>query len=88
MASDAASELTPADVPGLRVVARLHDQVAQGDYVRASELRMWLDNYGLTPKGRVDRRILPAVKPEAEKPAGKSKPASEYAHLKVVATED
>ena len=41
---------TPDDVPGLRQVVRLYDQVERGEYQRASELRLQMDTYGITPK--------------------------------------
>ena len=44
------------DVPGLRVMVKLYDQVERGEFVRAGELRLWMDTYGLTPKGQQDRR--------------------------------
>jgi hypothetical protein len=86
--SFAVSNLSPGDLPGLRVVARLHSAVVGGDYTRAPELRLWLAGYGLSPKGLQDRRWKAPEVPEAAKPAGKSKPASDYAHLNVVVSED
>src|SRR5437660_281046 len=38
----------PADLPGLRVVVLLYDQVHRGEHQRAAELRLWLDTYGLS----------------------------------------
>jgi hypothetical protein len=48
-------------VPGVGVVVRLSDAVERGNFARASEYRLWADNYGITPKGRQDRRWLPPV---------------------------
>ena len=60
---------TPEDVPGLRMVAQIYDSVERGNYQRASELRLWMDTYGLTPKGQQDRRWRPPDEPKAAKPA-------------------
>lgn len=51
-----AAHWSEGDLPGLRVAIRLYDQVERGDYVRAGELRMYCDTYGITPKGQQDRR--------------------------------
>jgi len=64
MGSCAASHWTRGDVPSMRVVVHLHDQVERGEYRYAGELRLWMDNLGLSPKGRQDRRWLePASDP-------------------------
>jgi hypothetical protein len=54
-----ASFWTPADLPGLRQLVRLYDQVERGEFTRASELRLQMDTYGITPKGQQDRRWRP-----------------------------
>jgi hypothetical protein len=74
-----ASHWTPADLPALEQVIRLYDQVERGEYQRATELRMMMDTYGITPKGQQDRRWKP---PEAA-PAPAPKP-QHYGHLKAV----
>ena len=51
-----AGNWTPDDLPSLRFVIRLWDRVNRGDVKRAAELRQWMDGYGLTPKGQMDRR--------------------------------
>jgi hypothetical protein len=89
-----AAHWSPEDLPGLRVVILLYDQVQRGEYVRAAELRLQMDTYGITPKGQQDRRWRrpPNVDPEAfegddDEPAPeKPKPTSEgpYGHLKSV----
>lgn len=61
---------TTADVPALRQMIRLFDQVERGEFVRATELRMMMDTYGVTPKGQQDRRWKA---PEVDV-AGKGKP--------------
>jgi hypothetical protein len=66
MASWFAAHWSPDDLPGLRVVILLHDQVMRGEYQRANELRLQMDTYGITPKGQQDRRWAP---PAEEKPA-------------------
>ena len=66
-----AAHWTPDDLPGLRQVIRLYDQVERGEFQRASELRLQRDTYGITPKGQQDRRWArpdAAATPEAAKP--------------------
>jgi hypothetical protein len=60
---------TPEDVPGLRMLALIYDAVEGGDFTRAPELRMWMDTYGITPKGQQDRRWRPPDEPATAKPA-------------------
>jgi len=69
-------------VPGLRVIILLFDQVQRGNYHRAAELRLYMDTYGLTPKGAQDRRWQPPNEEESVHPSI-AKPR-EYAHLRVV----
>lgn len=78
-----AAHWTPDDLPGLRQVIRLYDQVERGEYVRMTELRQMMDNYGITPKGQQDRRWTP---PRAEQPAAEAAPAAGklYGHLRAV----
>lgn len=74
---------TIADLPGLRQLIRLYDQVERGEFQRCGELRMQMDTYGITPKGQQDRRWRP---PKVEPPvhqAGESD-AGQYAHLRRV----
>jgi hypothetical protein len=54
-----ASHWTPDNLPDLRTCIRLYDQVERGEFTRATELRMWEDNLGITPKGQQDRRWSP-----------------------------
>jgi hypothetical protein len=49
----------PEDLPGLRQVIRLYDQVERGEFQRSGELRLEMDTYGITPKGQQDRRWQP-----------------------------
>jgi len=51
-----ASHWTPDDLPGLRTLIRVYDQVERGEFQRAGELRLQMDTYGITPKGQQDRR--------------------------------
>lgn len=77
---------TPSDLPGLRQVVRLYDQVERGEFQRASELRLQMDTYGITPKGQQDRRWkqpTPAPAPAAATPTkSKRKPPGHYSHLR------
>jgi hypothetical protein len=40
---------------------RIYDQVERGEFQRCGELRLQMDGYGLTPKGRQDRRWKPPM---------------------------
>ena len=80
MCSWVAAHWTPDDLPGLRVVIRLWDQVERGEYQRANELRLQMDTYGITPKGQQDRRWKP---PESDATTTAQEPASAYGHLRV-----
>lgn len=84
MAAWFASHWSLDDLPGLRVLVRLYDQVERGEYQRAGELRLQMDTYGITPKGQQDRRWAPPAKPEeAEQPV--TEPSrSRYGHLRAV----
>ena len=50
-------------------------------HVRATEFRLGMDTFGISPKGQQDRRWLP---PKAEDEAPAKSPSGRYAHLKVV----
>jgi hypothetical protein len=54
-----AAHWMPGDLPALRHLARLYDRVDRGDSRLAGELRLWMDTYGITPKGQQDRRWAP-----------------------------
>lgn len=83
MGSWIAAHWTPEDLPGLRQLVRLYDQVERGEFQRSSELRLQMDTFGLTPKGRQDRRWKPPAKDEGTQP--KSQPTSgRYGHLRDV----
>ena len=72
----------PSDLPALRQLIRLYDQVEQGECQRAAELRLQMDPSGITPKGQQDRRWRPPVVPAGA--ARKSKTGKAYGHLKTV----
>lgn len=78
-----AAHWTTSDLPGLRQVIRLYDQVERGEFQRATELRLQMDTFGITPKGQQDRRW---VKPDAGAPAegGGGPKGSAYSHLRAV----
>lgn len=85
MGSWFASFWTPADLPGLRQLVRLYDQVERGEFQRAAELRLQMDTYGITPKGQQDRRWRPPKTEGADKPStGKGSRSSRYGHLSSV----
>lgn len=82
-----AAHWRPEDVPGLRQVIRLYDVVERGEMQRATELRLAMDTYGITPKGWQDRRWEPPAAP-APVPSGKPAPATDnpYGHIRLVAS--
>lgn len=91
MESWVAAHWLPTDLPGLRQLIRLYDQVERGEFQRHAELRLAMDTYGLTPKGQQDRRwarpgwVLPA--PAEADPEEAKAPLEEedpYRHLRVV----
>lgn len=73
----------PEDLPGLRQLIRLYDEVERGEFQRASELRLQMDTYGITPKGQQDRRWRPPASDPAPKRA-KSSSSSMRSRLTVV----
>jgi len=77
----------PGDVPTLHVVIGLFDSVARRKASTAtySELRLWLDNIGVSPKGRQDRRwVRPESASALKRVSTSDRLPSTYAHLKVV----
>jgi hypothetical protein len=89
LASWFASHWTPSDLPGLRQVIRLYDQVERGEFQRMTELRQLMDTYGITPKGQQDRRWLRPLAPDPPQEAPITKPptrrgAAPYDHLQLV----
>ncbi|SRR6266508_355795 len=74
MASWVAAHWTPTDLPGLRQVVRIYDQVERGEFQRASELRLQMDTYGITPKGQQDRRWAPPATEQKAAPVRQVKP--------------
>lgn len=83
MGSWFAAHWTPDDLPGLRRVILLYDQIERGEFQRSAELRMLMDNYGITPKGQQDRRWAPPKEEEKPVTTGPKK-ASRYDHLRAV----
>lgn len=78
-----AAHWTPADLPALRQLIRLHDQLERGEFQRATEFRLLGDTYGITPKGQQDRHWTPPV--EVDKPvAATGTDGARYGHLQPV----
>jgi hypothetical protein len=69
-----AAHWTLDDLPGLRTLIRLYDQVERGEWPRATELRLSMDTYGITPKGQQDRRWA--------RPVDDGKPAAQVRQVK------
>jgi hypothetical protein len=65
-----AAHWTPVDLPGLRQLIRVYDQVERGEFQRSGELRLEMDTYGITPKGQQDRRW---AKPVEDTPVATTK---------------
>ena len=78
-----ASHWTPSDLPGLRKVIQLYDATERGELHRSAELRMSMDNYGITPKGQQDRRWSPPKDEDKPVDSRHSDP-DPYGHLRVV----
>lgn len=78
-----AAHWLPEDLPGLRQMIRVYDQVERGEFQRAGELRIELDTFGLTPKGRQDRRWAPPQATEVAV-ADAVPTSSRYDHLRAV----
>ena len=82
MAAWFAAHWGPEDLPGLLIVIHLYDQVERGEFQRASELRLWMAGFGISPQGQQDRRWTPPQGPAKErKPVAKS---GRYDHLSLV----
>lgn len=75
---------TPEDVPGLRQMIRLYDDVARGARNRAPEMRLEMDAYGITPKGQMERRWKPEKGTEEPAQPGQVVTTSRWGDLKVV----
>ena len=81
MGSGFAAHWDPGDLPGLRVLIRLYDEVMAGRGTLAGELRLWADNSGVTPRGQQDRRWQPPADDQAPAaPAG----GDRYSHLRIL----
>lgn len=74
------------DLPALRQVIKLYDAVERGEGQRAGELRLWMDNYGITPEGQQKRRwARPQGQSQPEQPKGGAVAADDpYRGLRVV----
>lgn len=83
-----AAHWTPDDLPVLRQIIRLFDNIERGSTISAerTELRQLMDSYGITPKGQQDRRWVPP-KPDELAPPEDTKTPSRYAGLRVVVNE-
>ena len=83
-----ASYWTPDDLPGLRQLIRLYDQVERNEFQRAAELRMEMDGYGITPRGQLVLRWTRPTGEEAPKSQSQNRQSGgRYAHLTVLGEE-
>lgn len=78
-----AAHWTPEDLPGLRQIIRLYDQVERGEFQRSTELRLMMDTYGITPKGQQDRRWVKPEPLKAQTPKATGTTGG-YTHLRSV----
>lgn len=60
---------TPDDLPALRQLVRVYNEVEKGQFQRAAELRLAMDAFGVTPKGRQVLRWRPQLDEEGKPPA-------------------
>ena len=82
-----AAHWIPGDLPVLELVIGVFDQVERGVASGAlrGELRLLMDNYGITPKGRQDRRWLEPAGEQPKATAAKTEQGDNpYTHLKVI----
>lgn len=83
-----AAQWTPADLPGLRLVIGVYDAVERGQGTAALRMELvgLMDRYGITPKGRQDRRWTPPKPDETPAPTPRptDPPSGRYAHLRVI----
>jgi len=77
-----ASHWSPDDLPALRQIIRLYDQVERGEFQRSTELRLMMDTYGITPKGQQDRRWAKPKQEDTDRVTVAK--GGHYEHLKVV----
>lgn len=78
-----AAHWSPDDLPGLRKVVQLYDATERGELHRSAELRMSMDNYGITPKGQQDRHWA-RPKPEDVAPVAETPATDKYQRLRSV----
>ena len=87
-----AAHWKPNDVPVLRQVIRLYDEVERGITKKAqdrAQLHIWLRAYGITPDGQLANRWM-APKDEEIKPSSPQRrhdTPDRFAHLKVIGEE-
>jgi hypothetical protein len=87
MSSWFAAHWTADNVPDVETAILLFDQVRRGEHQRATELRLWEDNCGISLKGQQDRRWIrpePEAKPSSPPRAKRRAAADPYGHLRVV----
>lgn len=82
-----AAHWTPDDLPGLRQLVILYDQVQRGKYSGASEVRLLMDTYGITPKGQQDRRWARPKPEEMQTSPPQQSVDDPYVHLRIGAAE-
>jgi hypothetical protein len=69
----------------LRTAIRIFDLVERGEAQRLTELRLWCDTLGISPKGQQDRRWeKPAELPQSQPTRPRAAKPEEYQRLRVV----
>lgn len=79
-----AAHWTRDDLPSLRTVIMLYDEVERGRFTRVGELRQMMDTYGITPKGQQDRRWTKPKPAEPTPTVSTTDGADPYARLRAV----
>lgn len=83
-----AAHWTLDDVPGLRLVIRMYDDVERGSQTKAADrasLHAWMRSYGITPDGQQKLRWQrPAPEEKKSSQAQRRQGNDPYAHLRVV----
>lgn len=82
-----AAHWTPDDVPGLRLVIRMYDEVERGASLKAADkasLHTWMRSYGITPDGQAALRWARPKEETPSQPKRSAAGADRYAHLRAV----
>lgn len=79
-----AAHWLPEDLPALRQLIRLYDQVERGEFQRHAEMRIAMDTLGISHRGQMQLRWQAPVAVEPEETPVDVPSGSRYEHLKSV----